>query len=196
MTRRAAAHPCYHRRPMRRLRPRSRTLLASACIAAAAGCVGGTKPPSGDDPPDARAGGDARLVDAAMPDGPSVFKCRNKITSGLDTGHHNPGQDCQQSCHNHGFFMSGTLYASAAGGAAVVGASITFVDATGMTGDMQTNMNGNFWWTLPVTFPVKITASLCPDIQPMSAMVQAAGAGCNKPGCHSAAGGAGRVHLP
>jgi len=179
---------------MRRLRPGSCLLLA--CIAAVAGCVGQASPPPGGDPPDARGGADARLVDAALPDGPTVFKCRNKITSGLDTGHHNPGQDCQQSCHNHGFFMSGTMYSAASGGQPVVGASITFVDATGMTGDMQTNLNGNFWWSLPVTFPVKIIASLCPDIQPMNAMVTAAGAGCNKTGCHSAAGGAGRVHLP
>jgi hypothetical protein len=180
---------------MRRLRLGSCSLIASACIATAAGCVGETKPPSGD-PPDARPGVDARLVDA-MPDGPTTFQCRNKITSGLDSGHHNEGQNCQQSCHNHGFFMSGTLYSAATNGNTVAGASITFVDATGATGDMRTNVNGNFWWSLPVTFPVKIIASMCPDIQPMNAMVTAAGAGCNKDGCHTAVmGSAGRIHLP
>lgn len=178
---------------MRRLRFRSCLLIA--CIAAAAGCTG-TSPPTGDDPPDARVRLDARPIDAALPDGPTVFMCRDKITVGLENGHHNAGQDCQQSCHDHGFFMSGTMYSAATGGQPVAGASITFVDATGMTGDMRTNLNGNFWWSLPVTFPVKIIASMCPNIQPMTAMVQASGAGCNKAGCHSAAGGAGRVHLP
>ena len=122
--------------------------------------------------------------------------CRNKITTGLDNGHHNPGQNCQQACHNHGFFLSGTLFSSASGGPPVVGASITFIDANGVTGDMQTNLNGNFWWSLPVAFPVKIIASSCPDIQPMTAMVTSTGGGCNQSGCHSGAGGPGRVHLP
>lgn len=122
--------------------------------------------------------------------------CRNKITTGLDNGHHNPGQNCQQGCHNHNFSMSGTLFSSAAGGAPVVGASITFIDANGVTGDMQTNLNGNFWWALPVAFPVKIIASSCPDIQPMTAMVTSTGGGCNQAGCHSGGGGPGRIHLP
>jgi hypothetical protein len=139
---------------------------------------------------DAQPGGDARPIDA-----PAGFTCREKITTGLDNGHHNPGQNCQQGCHN--FYMSGTLFSSAAGGAPVVGASITFVDADGVTGDMQSNLNGNFWWSLPVRFPVKIIASMCPDIQPMTAMVTAADAGCNKAGCHDGGGGGpGRIHLP
>jgi hypothetical protein len=158
-----------------------------------AGCVG--KPTPGD-PIDAPAGADAPRIDASMMIDAAPFTCRNRITAGLDNGHHNPGQNCQQGCHNHNFYMSGTMYSSAAGGAAVAGASITFVDAIGRTGDMQTNLNGNFWWTLPVTFPVKITASMCPDIKPMTAMVQEAGGGCNQNGCHSGSGGAGRVHLP
>lgn len=135
-----------------------------------------------------------------MSDAPAVdagpFRCRDRITSGLDNGHHNPGQDCQSNCHNHGFYMSGTLYASAGGGQPVVGASITFVDATGATGDMHTNLNGNFWWSLPVAFPVTIIASSCPDIKPMTAAVSSADAGCNKTGCHAGSGGPGRIHLP
>jgi hypothetical protein len=173
---------------------RSWTWSALACTAAMAGCVG--KSTSGD-PPDAPGGADAPKIDASMMiDAPAAFTCRNRITSGLDNGHHNPGQNCQQGCHNHNFYMSGTMYSSATGGAPVAGASITFVDAIGRTGDMQTNLNGNFWWSLEVTFPVKIIASMCPDIKPMTAMVQAAGGGCNQNGCHTAAGGAGRIHLP
>jgi hypothetical protein len=143
------------------------------------------------------AGADARVaVDAAALADAGPFRCRNRITTGLDTGHHNVGQDCQSSCHDHGFYMAGTMYASAGGGGPVVGASITFVDADGVTGDMQTNMNGNFWWSLPVRFPVTIIASSCPDIQPMTATVTSADAGCNKAGCHAGNGGPGRIHLP
>ena len=160
------------------------------------GCVGEPQTPPGGGNPDAQVPKDARPTDAPPTDGMAEFKCRNKITMGLDTGHHNPGQNCQQGCHDHNFYMSGTMYSSAAGGAIVVGASITFVDAMGVTGDMQTNNNGNFWWSLPVTFPVKIIASLCPDIKPMMMMVDAANAGCNKAGCHSGGGTPGRVHLP
>lgn len=161
--------------------------------AVTASCVG-QPTPSGTDAAVPKQ--DARPGDAPMIDAPAMFTCRDKITTGLDNGHHNPGQNCQQGCHDHNFFMSGTLYSSAAGGAPVVGASITFVDANGMTGDMRSNLNGNFWWTLPVTFPVKIIASMCPDIKPMVAMVDANGGGCNKAGCHSGGGGPGRVHLP
>ena len=176
---------------MRRSRPRPWFVIAT--LLAVVGCVG--KPTSGD-PPDAPGKIDARPTDALPIDAPAQFMCRNRITSGLDNGHHNEGLNCQQGCHNHNFYMSGTLYSAADSTITVAGASITFVDATGRTGDMQTNLNGNFWWTFPVTFPVKITASMCPDIKPMTAMVQEAGAGCNQNGCHSAAGGAGRIHLP
>lgn len=166
-------------------------------LACLTGCMGDQIGPSGGGTPDARQGTpDGRIatpdagVDAAM-----AFKCRDPITTGLDNGHHNVGQDCQNGCHNHGFYMSGTLYAAAGGGATVSGASITFVDAAGYTGDMHTSLNGNFWWSLPVTFPVTITASRCPDVKPMVMQVTEANAGCNKSGCHTN-GGAGRIHLP
>ena len=176
-------------------------LAGLAALAAAAGCVG--KTPSGGDPPDAPGGGSGKdagpgtdaLVDALVP-----FVCRDKLTTGIDNGHHRPGENCQQTCHNHGFFMSGTLYA-AAGSATpttVSGASITFIDADGVTGDMRTAANGNFWWSLPVAFPVTIIASSCPDVKKMNATVTAAGAGCNQSGCHdsSSSVSGNRIHLP
>ena len=170
-------------------------LAALFAISAAAGCVG--KTPSGGDQPDAPGGGgpgkDAGPVIDALIDA-APFTCRDKVTTGLDNGHHRPGENCQQSCHDHGFFMSGTLFTP--GGQAVAGATITFVDANGMTGDMRTNLNGNFWWSLlPVAFPVTVIASSCPDVQKMNATVTAADAGCNKAGCH-VTGAAGRIHLP
>jgi len=168
-------------------------------LAGLTGCIGDQPPASGGGTPDARLptsdarppAGDAGPIADAAP-----FRCRDRLTAGFDTGHHNPGQDCQSNCHNHGFFMSGTLYGSAGGGAAMSGVSITFVDADGQTGDMLSGTNGNFWWSLPVTFPVTITASACPDIKMMSTTVTAADAGCNRSGCHAGGGATGRIHLP
>lgn len=180
-------------RRLSRLGPNSLFILA--CVTGhLGGCTGGLPTPSGSGLPDARGPtSDARLSDAPAVDaGP--FRCRDRITSGLDNGHHNPGQDCQSSCHNHGFYLSGTLYAAAGGGQPVVGASLTFVDATGATGDLHTGLNGNFWWSLPVTFPITIIASSCPDEKPMTAAVS--DAGCNKAGCHAGSASPGRVHLP
>lgn len=171
--------------------PRPGPWLLTVCSIALPACVGQTT-----STPDAQGASDARPADARPVDAPGEFTCRERITTGLDTGHHNPGQNCLQGCHDHGFYMAGTLYSSASGSSPVSGASITFIDADGMTGDMQSNLNGNFWWSLPVKFPVRIIASLCPDVQPMNMMVTAAEAGCNKQGCHSASGGFGRIHLP
>jgi hypothetical protein len=130
------------------------------------------------------------MVDAAP------FHCRDRITTGLDSGHHNPGQDCQSGCHDHGFYLSGTIYASANGGQAAPGVSITIIDADGNVGDTVSSVDGNFWATLPVTFPVTIIASSCPTVMPMVAKVSSADSHCNKGGCHAASGGAGRIHLP
>jgi hypothetical protein len=136
------------------------------------------------------------VIDAApLGDAAAIFHCRDLVTTGLDNGHHRPGEDCQSGCHDHGFSLSGTLYSSASGGQPVVGAAITFIDATGYTGDMRSGTNGNFWWSLPVTFPVTLIASSCPTIDKMTATVPSNQGGCNGTGCHSAGGGAGRVHL-
>lgn len=89
-----------------------------------------------------------------------------------------------------------SLLIPSSGGTPVVGAAITFIDATGATGDMRSGTNGNFWWTLPVTFPVTLIASACPTIDRMSATITSNEGGCNRTGCHTASGGAGRVHLP
>lgn len=126
----------------------------------------------------------------------AVFACRDKVAvDTLSNGNHNAGQDCLQGCHNHGFSLAGTLYTTAGGGTAVRGGTITVVDANGQTFDVVSQLNGNFYTTKPVTFPVKVTASLCPDIKPMSASIPSGSGGCNKSGCHTAAA-AGRVHVP
>jgi hypothetical protein len=142
--------------------------------------------------------GGSVLIDAGGPLADAApFKCRDLVTTGLDNGHHRPGEDCQNGCHDHGFYLSGTLYSSTSGGQPVVGAAITFIDATGYTGDMRSGTNGNFWWGLPVVFPVTLIASECPStITPMTATVPSGQGGCNRTGCHTAGGTTGRVHLP
>jgi hypothetical protein len=126
----------------------------------------------------------------------SVFMCRDRVAADtLSNGHHNPGQNCLNGCHNHGFTLAGTLYTTAAGGTPVKGGSITVVDKNGQTFDMVSQLNGNYYTTKPLTFPVTVTASLCPDSKPMSATIPSGSGGCNKSGCHTA-GAQGRVHVP
>ncbi|MFT3693693.1 MAG: hypothetical protein QM831_11170 [Kofleriaceae bacterium] len=124
----------------------------------------------------------------------SLYPCKNKITSGNTNGHHNPGQDCLNGCHNHGFTLAGTLY-DATGTTALSGGSITVTDANGTTFDMIAQTNGNFYTSKAITFPVSVYASECPTSTPMTATVTAAnGGGCNQSGCHTT-GAQGRIHL-
>lgn len=120
------------------------------------------------------------LIDALPLADAAAFRCRDLVTTGLDTGHHNAGQECQNGCH-HGFYLSGMLYSSAAGGQPLVGAAITFIDATGATSDMRSGSNGNFWWTLPAAFPVTLIASACPTIDRMTAAIGSTEGGCTGP---------------
>ena len=116
-------------------------------------------------------------------------------TAGLSTpsGRHNAGQECQ-GCHAGGgaptFTLGGTLYSAASGGAAVAGATINVTDAAGKQVKIISAQNGNFWTTTPLTFPIKVDASLCPATLPMNATVGGNGA-CNN--CH---GSTFRVHVP
>lgn len=125
-----------------------------------------------------------------------AFACRNPVPNNqLGDGHHNPGQDCLNGCHNHGFTLCGTLFTSANSATAVVGGSITVTDAVGKTFDMVSQLNGNFYTTNQVTFPVTVIASSCPNIQHMTGTIATGSGGCNKVGCHTA-GAQGYVHLP
>jgi hypothetical protein len=116
-------------------------------------------------------------------------------TAGLSdpTGHHNAGLECQ-ACHGGGgaprFYVGGTLYNKVSGGTAVAGATIEITDAGGKTVKAVSANNGNFWTTTPLTYPIKVAASLCPNTLPMTATVGGKGA-CNN--CHNATF---RVHVP
>lgn len=108
-------------------------------------------------------------------------------TAGLSSpsGHHNAGQECQ-GCHGGGgaprFYVGGTLYSAATGGAAVAGATINVTDANGKTVKIVSANDGNFWTTTVLAYPIKVDASLCPSTVAMSATVSGNGA-CNN--CHN-----------
>jgi hypothetical protein len=152
------------------------------------GADGGTMP-AGD--------GGGAATDAAPPAGDLGVACDTvQSTAGLvsPSGHHNAGQECQ-GCHAPGngaptFYVGGTLYNAATGGAAVGGATINVTDANGKKVKIISATNGNFWTSTALVYPITVNASLCPSTLPMSATVSGNGA-CNN--CHNSTF---RVHLP
>ena len=174
-------------------------LVVSACTV---GTVGSGGPPGGGGGPDASSGGTdapAGSIDApgsgSGSGSGSGNGCINQVTGTLPDGHHNPGQDCQNACHNHGFTMSGMIFTSINSNTAVVGATVVVKDANNQTVKMVTATNGNFYTSTPVAFPVTVLATECPNVANMTAQVTQGNGGCNKSGCHSA-GAQGQIHLP
>lgn len=171
-------------------------LLGSAC-GRASGLPGGPDAPgpSGADAPAGPRDGrmpasDSMAIDAPITaDAAAACKPANIIHG---DGHHNPGQDCMNSCHFHGFSVAGTLYL-ADGTTPAVNATVTVVDANHNSQDLIVGNNGNFFSYLPVAFPITVTASLCPSTKMMVA--QPAAGGCNATGCHEAGGAQGGAHL-
>ena len=120
-------------------------LIALVIMATAAGCEVGEAPSIGAGSPDAGNHvdhGDAGVTpgrDAAETasdggaGGIDASACTKIVANPLTDGHHNPGQDCLNSCHNHGFTLAGTLYTSGTGSTPINGATITVVDATGLS---------------------------------------------------------------
>jgi hypothetical protein len=168
--------------------------FCAACMPGTIESTGGPAPGGSDGPDAAVASGTDGASTVGTPDAATAANCKMKVTS-VGSGHHNPGQDCQQGCHNHGFTLSGTLYASATSTTPVVGASITVKDAQGKTFDMVSQNDGNFYTSTAVTFPVTVSASLCPDTHAMAGSITAGNGGCNKSGCH-ASGAQGKIYLP
>jgi hypothetical protein len=167
--------------------------LAGACTV---GTTDASSTGSGGEQPDApsQVTTDAGVAqpDAAQAAG---FQCRDKQPlTAVGDGHHHPGENCLNGCHNHGFTLAGTMTTTATATTPFVGASITVKDANGKTFDMVTEANGNFYTSTTVAFPITVTASACPSIHAMSATATAGG--CNKTGCHALTGGAGHITLP
>jgi len=158
-----------------------------------AGCTVGTLDGGGGGTTDNNSSPDGGAADGAtVTADAATFACRNKVTSGIGNGHHNAGQDCQGGCHNHGFTLSGTIYA---GTTALSGATITVKDATNHTFDVVSQANGNFYTINAVVFPITVVASMCPDVAKMSSQITSGNGGCNKSGCHTTTA-QGRIHLP
>ena len=157
--------------------------------------VGTTESSSTGIEPDASQGVTTDAGVTTQPDASGAFQCRDKQPlTAVGDGHHHPGENCLNSCHNHGFTLAGTMTTTATATTPLVGASITVKDANGATFDMVTQANGNFYTKTAVAFPVTVIASACPSIRTMGSNVTAGG--CNKTGCHSLTGGAGHITLP
>ncbi len=173
------------------------------------GCMVGTPAPGpgpGPSGPDAGTGGttngnntgsgsnNVTPPDAAMVDAPGNG-CINAVTANIGDGHHNPGTDCMNGCHNHGFTVAGTLYSAINSATPVVGATIRVKDANNQITDIVTQQNGNFYISTAVTAPLTVLATSCPNIQTMSATVSTSGGivGCNQTNCHVSGN---RIHLP
>jgi hypothetical protein len=143
------------------------------------------------------AGGDAHhtdgtsgTIDAPATSGTDAAPMCKPANAFHTDGHHNAGQDCMNSCHFHGVAFAGTLM-QADGHTPAVGATVTIVDHNNATQDAVVGTNGNFYAFLPVAFPVRVTASLCPSVQLMSATITKGG--CNASDCHG--GSQGLAHL-
>jgi hypothetical protein len=138
---------------------------------------------------DAPASNDGHIADASFDDAAPPCKPPNIIHG---DGKHNPSMDCMSGCHDHGFSIAGTLYAADLTTPAT-NATITIVDANNFSQDIIVSSNGNFFSFLPVTYPVTVSASLCPD---STAMVTHPTSGaCNASGCHEPGGVQGAIHL-
>lgn len=101
-------------------------------------------------------------------------------------GHHREGEGCMNAGGCHGsnpggppFKIAGTLYTTQAGTTAAPGATIIVGTQKMIVGD-----GGNFYSNAAVTFPIKTSASLCPDNKPMIGPLNSAADGnCNA--CHN-----------
>jgi hypothetical protein len=125
------------------------------------------------------------------PDAPPPVMCKNAQNT-VDDGHHNAGLNCMAgSCHGGGvgdappFTVGGTLWADAGGTIPVKYGIISIVDADGVKLDLVTALNGNFYTSQVVKYPIRVYASKCPSLQQMVSTVQYGA--CNQ--CHTNAGG-------
>jgi hypothetical protein len=121
------------------------------------------------------------------PDG-GVILCQPLEADNGD-GHHHSGEDCiVGGCHRGTgggpeFTVGGTLFDVSRGGAAVGGGTIAIVDGDGKRFTVVSATNGNFYLTQPVTFPLLLNASTCPNMNKMISLSN--NGGCNQGGCHS-----------
>jgi len=84
---------------------------------------------------------------------------------------------------------AGTVYSSATGGSAVVGATVTLTGSNGTKVTAVTGSLGNFYISSAISFPATVQVSKCLDTAIMPTPITAGG--CNN--CHGATM---RIHLP
>lgn len=177
------------------MRRQSLVLLVFSTVCAAAACVVGDPEPrdlgsGSDDSPDAGEDPDP------SPDAPPQQVACEEPALTVPNGNHNAGLDCL-TCHDGNtlgaptWTIAGTLYDSAAGTNPVSAATILVTDANGVELKLITADNGNFYTSEPVTFPLTVGASKCPDTKFMTGTPQVGA--CNS--CHTG-GAIGRIHLP
>jgi hypothetical protein len=161
----------------------TRARMSLACFLVCSACTVGNIPDPGP--------ADDTVSEAPDADPGSSAAC-DPAVAGVGSGHHNPGLACI-SCHagtaGPDFTVAGTLYDSANGTAPLAGATITITDADGVDHTIVTQTNGNFYSAEPMTMPLTIHASRCPDAATMP--INAGVGECNS--CHGAAS---RIHLP
>jgi hypothetical protein len=173
-----------------------RRLGIATCLCFAIGCdVGSVPGGAGDDSgsPDSRPA-------VGSPDATTTQQgvCKNTVVA-VGNGNHNPGQDCiSAGCHAAGgegptFTVAGTVYTDALGTAPQIGATITLRDSLGITLDLATQQNGNFYSTAQLTPPLTVYASECPSIMHMPTTTTGT---CNTGGCHDGVAATGRIYLP
>jgi hypothetical protein len=160
-------------------------VLVLTSLAVLFACTAPTEDPPGE--------GDVDAAPAETPDAGGGGTCE-PATANMPNGNHNAGQACL-SCHTGAgaprWQVAGTLFSTAAGGAAIGGATVTITDANNVVTKLITAPNGNFYSGANFAFPVRVNASRCPDKKTMGEA--APNGNCNS--CHQA-GGVGRIHLP
>jgi hypothetical protein len=100
-----------------------------------------------------------------------------------------PCLGCHASAQTPNMTVAGTVYTTAAGAAAVSGATVTITDNNGAVLHLVTGSTGNFYSSSAVAFPASVSLSKCPDTASMSS--QPSTGDCNS--CH---GSSMRIHLP
>jgi hypothetical protein len=170
-------------------------LCLGASLCACVGDVqtgGGGGSDSGTRPPDAKVDAPKLMwVDSSSGSG-NGLPCKNPATPPND-GHHNTGKSCFDNCHNHGFTLAGTLYTNDTGNTGFSGATITVTDSNNQTINIVTSLNGNFYTSQPMAYPVLVMASSCPSATKMNVAVASTGRACNS--CHLG-GTSMQMHLP
>ena len=134
--------------------------------------------------------------DGTSPNDYSKYKCKAPSTD-LPNGNHNPGMDCQGSCHDHGFTIAGTVFTDGTGTTPAVGATVNVYDGA-QTLSMITATNGNFYTKSAVKLPFQVWVSSCPSVEIMPDSVDTntgLGASCNQGICHNNGAGTGVITL-